>query len=70
MTYFSHRWMREAAGTWALVRFRIRRFEVLDKDSLCDAVTALRAVPGSGWKEMADPLAELTDLRRDDGELH
>jgi hypothetical protein len=62
--------MREADGTWILLRFRVQRFDVLDKDSLRDAVTALRAVPGSGWKDMADPLSELTDLRRDDGEPH
>ena len=40
------RWMREADGTWTLVRFRVHRFDVLEKDSLRDAVTALRAVPG------------------------
>jgi hypothetical protein len=34
-------------------------------------VTALRAVKGSAWKDMANPLAELADLRRDDdNELH
>ncbi|MBC5825040.1 MAG: hypothetical protein DLM68_17665 [Hyphomicrobiales bacterium] len=68
--YGSGRWMREADSTWTLRGFRVHRFDVLDKDSLRDAVTALRAVPGSGWKDMDDPLAELADLRRDDDELH
>ena len=64
------RWMREADGTWTLSRFRIHRFEVLGNDSLLETVAALRAVPGSGWKDIDDPLAELDDLRRDKDELH
>ncbi|MGH7084527.1 MAG: hypothetical protein ACREFN_05995 [Acetobacteraceae bacterium] len=64
------RWMREADGAWTLMRFRVDRFEVLGKDSLRDIVTALRAVRGSGWKDMPDPLAELADMRGDDDELH
>ena len=64
------RWMREADGTWTLIRFRIHRFEVLGTDSLRETVAALRAVPGSGWKDIDDPLAELDDLRRDKDELH
>jgi hypothetical protein len=68
--YGTGRWMRETDNTWTLIRFRVHRFEVLGKDSLRDTVTALRAVRGSGWKDMADPLAELDDLRRDTDELH
>jgi hypothetical protein len=37
---------------------------------LRDVATALRAVKGSKWKEMADPLAELAEMRRDEDELH
>jgi hypothetical protein len=65
------RWMRETDNTWTLLRFRVHRFEVLEKNSLRETVTALRAVKGSAWKDMANPLAELADLRRDDdNELH
>jgi hypothetical protein len=64
------RWTREADGHWQLLRFRIYRFEVLGTDSLRETVAALRAVPGSGWKDIDDPLAELDDLRRDKDELH
>jgi hypothetical protein len=64
------RWMREADGVWTLNRFRIHRFEVLGKGSLLETVAALRAVPGSGWKDLEDPLAKLDDLRRDKDELH
>jgi hypothetical protein len=64
------RWTREADGAWTLSRFRIHHFEVLGKDSLLETVAALRAIPGSGWKDLEDPLAELDDLRRDKDELH
>lgn len=69
--YGTGRWMRETDNSWTLVRFRVHRFEVLEKTSLRDTVTALRAVQGGAWKTVADPLAELADLRRDeDDELH
>ena len=64
------RWLREADGSWTLIRFRVHRFEVLGKDSLRDSVAALRSIRGSGWKDLTDPLAELDDLRRDKDELH
>jgi hypothetical protein len=65
------RWTRETDGKWTLARFRVHRFEVLGTDTLHGTVAALRAVPGSGWKDIKDPLAELEDLRRDDdNELH
>ena len=60
------RWMREATGKWILLRFRVHRFDVLGTSSLQDTVAALRAVHGSDWKSMPDPLAELTELRRDE----
>jgi hypothetical protein len=66
----SGRWIREADGTWTLSRFRVHRFDVLAKDSLRDSVAALRAVRGSGWKNMAAPLSELDDLRSDHKEMH
>ena len=68
--YGTGRWTREADGTWTLMRFRVHRFDVLGKDSLRDTVTAFRAVRGSGWKDMPDPLADLAAMRRDDDELH
>ena len=64
------KWMRETDGTWTLMRFRVHRFDVLEKATLRDTVTALRGVKGSGWKEFKDPLAELDDLRSDADELH
>jgi hypothetical protein len=64
------RWVRETDGHWNLIRFRIHRFDTLGTDSLRETVAALRAVPGSGWKDIDDPLAELDDIRRDKDELH
>jgi hypothetical protein len=63
--YGSGRWLREAEGEWTLVRFRIHRFDVLGSDSLQETVAALRAVPGSGWRDIDDPLGELEKSRRD-----
>jgi hypothetical protein len=68
--YGTGRWLREVSGQWTLIRFRIHRFDVLGTESLRETVTALRAVSGSGWKDIDDPLAELDDLRRDKDELH
>ena len=64
------RWSRETSGTWTLLKFRVHRFEILEKDSLRDAVTALRAVIGSEWAAMDDPLGELNELRHDEDELN
>jgi hypothetical protein len=64
------RWMREQDGKWTLMRFRVHRFEVLESANLRDTVTALRAVRGSEWSGMDDPLSELEGLRRDRDELH
>jgi hypothetical protein len=66
----SGRWMRETDSTWTLIGFRVTRFDTLGTANLRDLTTALRAVKGSHWKEMTDPLAELADMRRDDNELH
>lgn len=63
--YGSGRWLREAEGEWTLVRFRIQRFDVLGSDSLQETVARLRAVQGSGWRDIDDPLGELEKSRRD-----
>ena len=59
------RWKRDAEGHWILLRFDIKDFEVLDDRPLPDLVRELRAVPGSGWREVEDPLAELHRLREE-----
>jgi len=58
------RWLREADGTWTLRKFRVRRFDVLEREDLKDVVARLRAVEGSGWRDLEDPVAALTAMRK------
>ena len=48
-----------------LLRFDIKHFEVLDDTPLPKVVQQLREVPGSGWSQIDDPLAELRRLREE-----
>ncbi|MBA3324179.1 MAG: hypothetical protein H0T41_02485 [Rhodobacteraceae bacterium] len=57
------RWIREEDGAWTLKTFKVRDFVVLRDESLRKAVEGLRAVEGSDWKSMADPVATLKALR-------
>ena len=59
------RWKRDAEGSWVLLRFDIKHFEVLDDTPLPEVVQQLREVPGSGWSEIDDPPAELRRLREE-----
>ena len=59
----SGRWKRDAEGHWTLLRFDIKDFEVLDDRPLPELVEQLRGVPGSGWRRVKDPSAELRRLR-------
>jgi hypothetical protein len=64
------RWERDADGVWNLKRFHIAEFEVLEAAPLSAVVELLRQVPGSGWKEIDDPYAELQRLRQGPDEVH
>jgi hypothetical protein len=64
------RWERDAEGAWNLKRFNIADFEVLEDAPLSAVVERLRQVPGSGWKEIEDPYAELQRLRQGPDEVH
>lgn len=64
------RWARDAEGQWLLRRFNISDFEVLEDAPLSAVVARLRQVPGSGWKEIDDPHAELKRLRQGSDEVH
>ena len=59
------RWYRDRTGTWEMRNFKISGFSVLDNRPLPQVVADLQAVEGSGWRESADPWAELTDIRSD-----
>lgn len=62
-------WVRHADGAWELKAFRVNEFEVLDDAPLTDVVARLRAVRGSGWSEVPDPVRELLE-DRDGGREH
>lgn len=64
------RWERDADGQWALKRFNIAHFEVLDDAPLTELVGRLRQIPGNGWKDMEDPYSELKQLRQGPDEVH
>ena len=59
------RWKRNGEGHWVLLRFDVKDFEVLDDTPLPMVVEQLRGVPGSGWSQIDDPLAELRRLREE-----
>ena len=64
------RWKRDAEGQWILLRFDIKDFETLDDRPLPELVKQLREVPGSGWRRVDDPLAELQRLREEAEDSH
>lgn len=64
------RWLRDQDGNWILRKFRVDNFEVLARDGLKDAVSALRKIEGSDWKAMDDPIGELRSLRGKGDSLH
>ena len=57
------RWYRRDNGNWELDGFNIADFEELNEDPLDVVVAGLRAIPGNGWQDVEDPLAELAALR-------
>lgn len=57
-------WYRTEAGEWTLDHFSVREVESVPDLSLSDALEGLRAVQGSGWSILADPLAEWQKIRR------
>ena len=64
------RWLREEDATWTLKSFKVRDFDVLQRGDLRAAVEELRAVQGSGWKALEDPISAATVLRDNSGGPH
>ncbi len=56
---------RGKEGTWTLDHFKIQSYdpEPLSDDSFSVTIDKLRAIPGSEWIEIADPLEEVHKLR-------
>ena len=57
------RWLVDEAGDWTLERFTISDFDVLDSEPLSSVVAKLRATPGADWDKVADPWADLVNIR-------
>ena len=57
-------WFRSESGEWDLDELRLETFEPVSARSLLEAVAELRAVAGSGWHGVADPLAAVRSLRQ------
>lgn len=64
------RWERLEDGTWDLKTFHIKTFTVLPEESLLESIDRLRAIEGSEWKTMDDPIGFVHKIRGDDDELH
>lgn len=67
------RWHRDEDGEWVLDSFKADDFEILEDTPLRETLLQLRAVQGSGWSEVEDPIAYLHDLRSEpepDERLH
>lgn len=60
------RWRLDGDRRWTMLRFDIEGFTVLDDAPFSEIVERLRAVEGSGWKDIEDPWAELRRLRHGD----
>lgn len=63
------RWERLAEGEWELKTFKLHSFTVLSSETLLDSVEKLRAIEGSDWSSMKDPLTFLSNQRKD-GDVH
>lgn len=63
-------WLREGDGTWHLKSFRITDFDLLDETPLDGVVARLRAVRGSGWSDVPDPVRELLEDRQGGPDRH
>jgi hypothetical protein len=58
------RYVRHADGTWEMTGFNIEYYEELNNDPLPVVIERLRAIPGSEWDEILDPLADLEHIRQ------
>lgn len=56
-------WRRDADGLWTLEKFLIESFTELRGTAIVETAEALRAVEGSGWAELDDPLEQFRRIR-------
>jgi hypothetical protein len=56
------RFMRDRTGEWIMIDFYAQNIEILGEGSIRSDLERLRSIPGK-WKELDDPISELTALR-------
>ena len=54
---------RRSGGIWERSRFAVNGFEQVDDRTLADALDSIRAIDGSYWHEVEDPVAALLEER-------
>lgn len=57
------KWLRNSEEQWEIEEFTIHSFEPLEERSLEQSVAALRAIPGSEWEDLDDPIAYWRRIR-------
>ena len=57
------RWLRDQDGAWTMLSFRIHEYAELRSESPADATRRLQSIDAA-WKQRADPLGDLSALRR------
>ena len=60
------RWCRNAQRVWTMESFAIKSWEPLGTASLQALVMQVREIPGNGWSDLDDPLAEWQRIRSGD----
>lgn len=56
------KWTRGMDGVWRVEDFLIGGFEILDDDTLAEALEQIRQIPSS-WKSLEEPDVELQKIR-------
>lgn len=62
------RWIRTPEGEWEMRRFWIENFQPIGEASsftFKESIADLRSIPAK-WKDLPDPISELTRIRYDD----
>ena len=57
------KWLRNAAGVWALESLLIQTWEELDTAPLDEVLAKIGKVAGNGWRAMDEPLLEWRKMR-------
>lgn len=62
-------WIRNENGRWIMQKFQAEKFIVLQKVGLKETFNRLRAIEGSDWKKMDDPIQVVMALRDKSAEV-